>query len=259
MLAACSNVINTQEISPEEIISNAAMQMQNLNAVHAEFSGFIINKTTDTDQSIRFNGNGDIIIDLAQYSINASFETQSGTSGAAAKTLSGVLDVFINTEETFYKISNLTYPKLNLELTEQNEDWYKVENTQGVSNGMRYINPNLYTVKKYNGVTASNGENSHHLEVVLNNSIIPELQAFTGVTLTAQLWIDTTTFNVNRIGWDIKTKDQANELSLQIDLTQHNNVSPVNAPTNYIDSSTAGESTLINPDKFIEELLQEVR
>ncbi len=257
LLSACTTANTTS--NPQEILQNAALQMQNLNAVHVQFSGLMINQNSDNSQSIRFNGNGDVITDLQQYKLITNFTTQASSSGVTTNGINGTVEVFMDQESTFYKTKDLMYPELELQLQKNNSTWYKIPQTNTISSGMQYINPDFYKTKSYNGITEVNGQSSHHLNVALSKEVLPQLSTLTGVTLDAQLWIDTTTFNINRIGWNITSPaPKKSELSLQVDLSKHNKVSPSSAPKDYIDSTSSVETPPINPDAFIEELLKEI-
>jgi hypothetical protein len=113
----------------------------------------------------------------------------------------------------------------------------------------------LYTVTALNGVVPLNNKDHYHINAVLNKNQLPELKELADTNLAVQFWIDTDTFNVSKISWNIETTEPTNSVSLQIDLSNHNKVSPTNPPKDYIDSTSSVEQPPINPDAFIEELL----
>ena len=262
VLASCAK---PSGLPPEQVLQNAARASQELQSARYTLTSAFVSKTDDrvTDMDLTMEG---VLQDGgSQTQLNVRFDG-SLTEGEQRYDAKGEVDVIVAWENDVYVfLRSLSvrpeYPLFNKKAMERfMGTWWRIPTgeDQRVSSSMTpdprllRAQSEIVRVVKDRGIASINGREAYHYDVAMD---LEKLAAFLkrvaderGETFDAaatkeflsslhasgELWIDTETFYLHRIVWNIPSSE-AGGLSgqLRADLRDHDAAPPVTPPAQY--------------------------
>lgn len=186
-----------------------------------------------------------------QLSFSANLDVQSGASR-----LKGSIDMIVAGErETYLKINELTMAPESMLfpsaiLSQVANQWWLLPsatgsmiNTSDITPDPSFLNmqTSIINVTKDRGLDTINGRSAYHYDVSVDPAKMKtyledvatkrgdsnESNPFEGMNAVGELWIDSRTFVVHRVIWNLTSTDSAKPLTVHIDAVFANHDKPV--------------------------------
>lgn len=264
LLLSCTQKGN---LPADIVLQNAHDAVQHLQSAVFALS-MHLNGQTDLIKG-QWEGNADFAGEMAnggkqlQFSLNADFTNASSTNESTHITLNS--DFMIAGEDEIYmRVNNLTIdpatpllpPTLLTQLLNQ---WWLIGSAKKGTSAPADITPDptylnmqmaILKITKDRGLTEINKHTSYLYDITLDKeklrTYLQSMYAAQGKTATekelafadmdapGQIWIDSTSFVIHRITWNIASHDPANPLRAELDLSlaDHNKQIIIKIPAN---------------------------